>query len=162
MPGTGYSDTSSFADGRCQARGWRFGQTLVVTGALPHDDRPVDPTPVSTADLPATPMRDRRIPATAWTEAPDELLALAGQAAGLAGAPDGEPITSFLRRIGPWLLWRSGPAKGPAICWAVHADDLSLTHRIVLNADGSASGHGPSGEHHERFRTWKEDLRDHP
>jgi len=133
-----------------------------VTGALPHDDRPVDPTPVITADLPATPMRDRRIPATAWTEAPDELLALAGQAAGLAGAPDGEPITSFLRRIGPWLLWRSGPAKGPAICWAVHADDLSLTHRIVLNADGSASGHGPSGEHHGRFRTWKEDLRDHP
>ena len=143
------------------------GHTLLVTStaggrALPHDDRPVDPTPVRTADLPATPVRDRRIPATAWTEAPAELLALAGHAARLAGTPDGEAITSFLRRIGPWLLWRSGPAKGPSICWAGHAEDLSRAYQIVLYGDGSASGLGPSGELHLRFRTWKQDLRDHP
>lgn len=158
--------------GRGRAATWRTvlrpsGHTLMVTStagdrALPHDERPVDPTPVHTADLPATPVRDRRIPATAWTEAPAELLALAGHAARLAGAADGEAITSFLRRIGPWLLWRSGPAKGPAICWAGHAEDLSRTYQLVINADGSATGLGPSGEHHLRFRTWKEDLRDHP
>ncbi|MEO6572177.1 MAG: hypothetical protein ABIO83_11595, partial [Ilumatobacteraceae bacterium] len=107
-------------------------------------------------------MRDRRIPATAWTEAPAELLALAGHAARLAGTPDGEAVTSFLRRIGPWLLWRAGPAKGPSICWAGHVDDLSRTHQFVVNADGSASGLGPSGELHLRFRTWKQDLRAHP
>src|SRR4051794_26796593 len=33
--------------------------------------RPIDPTPVHTVDLPATPQRDRTIPATAWIEAPD-------------------------------------------------------------------------------------------
>ena len=136
--------------------------SIEVGRALPHDERPVDPTPVRTADLPATPVRDRRIPATAWTDAPAELLALAGTATHLAGAADGEAITSFLRRIGPWLLWRSGPAKGPSIYWAGHLDDLSRTHQFVLNADGSASGYGPSGELHCRFRTWKEDLRDHP
>ena len=143
------------------------GHTLTVTStadgrAIPHDDRPVDPTPVHTADLPATPIRDRRIPAAAWIEAPDELLAVAGHAARLAGTANGEVVTSFLRRIGPWLLWRSGPAKGPSICWAGHADDLARTYQFVLNADGSASGLGPSGERHLRFRTWKEDLRDHP
>ena len=46
-------------------------------GAVPApEDRPVDPTPVHTVDLPATPQRDRTIPATAWIEAPPELLAL--------------------------------------------------------------------------------------
>lgn len=130
--------------------------------ALPHDDRPVDPTPVHTPDLPATPVRDRRIPAIAWIEAPAELLALAARAARLAGTADGAAVTSFLRRIGPWLLWRSGPAKGPAIYWAGHVEDRSRAHEFVLDADGSASGRGPSGELHLRFRTWKEDLRDHP
>ena len=43
----------------------------------PLEDRPVDATPVHTEDLPATPQRDRAIPATAWIEAPAELLALA-------------------------------------------------------------------------------------
>lgn len=131
-------------------------------GALPHDDRPLDPTPRHTADLPATPVRDRRIPATAWIEAPAELLALGRRAAQLDRGSESEAVTSFLRRIGPWLLWRSGPAKGPSICWAGHVDHLSRTHEFVLAADGSASGVGPSGETHRRFRTWKEDLRDHP
>lgn len=125
---------------------------------LPHDERPLDATPLHTEDLPATPVRDRRIPATAWIEAPDELLGLATQAdaLGTTGA-----VTSFLRRIGPWLLWRSGPARGPAIYWAGHVDDFRRSHRFVLRADGTASGAGPSTDH-ARFRTWKEDLRDHP
>jgi hypothetical protein len=37
---------------------------------LSADERPIDPTPVHTADLPPTPTRDRDIPATAWVEAP--------------------------------------------------------------------------------------------
>jgi len=134
--------------------------------ALPHDERPIDPTPVHTDTLPATPVRDRRIPAAAWVEAPAELLGLAERAAALVTldrpGSDEPAITSFLRRIGPWLLWRSGPARGPAIYWAGHADDLTRTHLFVLAADGTASGEGPSGASHARFRTWKEDLRDHP
>ena len=42
----------------------------------PAEQRPVDDRPVRTEDLPDTPTRDRSIPARAWTEAPDELLAL--------------------------------------------------------------------------------------
>ena len=49
-----------------------------VPAALPYDERPADDTPVHTADLPATPIRDRNIPATAWVEAPAELLTLGG------------------------------------------------------------------------------------
>ena len=77
-------------------------------GAVPApEDRPVDPTPVHTVDLPATPQRDRTIPATAWIEAPSELLAL--------GRDLGHELVAYKRRIGPWLLWRAGPAaKGNA------------------------------------------------
>ena len=42
--------------------------------ALPADQRPFDDTPVHTADLPETPIRDRNIPAEAWVEAPLALL----------------------------------------------------------------------------------------
>ncbi|CAN5677133.1 hypothetical protein BH20ACT2_BH20ACT2_19560 [soil metagenome] len=121
---------------------------------LPADDRPVDPTPVHTADLPATPIRDRNIPAVAWQEAPDELLRL--------GDDIGRPPIAFKRRIGPWLLWRAGPAaKADARYLAVHADDLTRRHAFRLHPDGRGEGAGPSGATHQRFRSWKEDLRDH-
>jgi hypothetical protein len=124
--------------------------------ALPYHQRPDDHTPVRTAELPDTPVRDRAIPATAWVEAPAELLAL-GQ-----GLP-GEPVATYKRRIGPWLLWRAGPAtKADARYWAAHADDLDRSFTFTLLPDGSGHGAGPSGTTHERFRTWKEDLRDHP
>ena len=71
------------------------------------EDRPIDSTPVHTDDLPATPQRDRTIPATAWIEAPAELLDL--------GRDLGHELVAYKRRIGPWLLWRAGPAaKGNA------------------------------------------------
>ena len=44
--------------------------------ALAADDRPFDFTPIQTSDLPPTPTRDRNIAATAWVEAPAELLQL--------------------------------------------------------------------------------------
>jgi hypothetical protein len=120
-----------------------------MTGpALPADERPIDDTPVHTADLPPTPIRDRNIPATAWVEAPDELLAL-------------RPVATYKRRIGRWLLWRAGPAsKADAWYLAVDAEDLADQHTFRLYPDGSGEGTGPSGQRHERFRTWKEDLRD--
>ena len=124
-----------------------------MTGAVPHDDRPLDHTPLHTDELPPTPVRDRRIPAHAWIEAPDELLTL---------GTSKDVVTSYLRRIGPWLVWRSGPARGPAIYWAGHVDDVRRSHTLTLAADGTTSGRGPSGDEHHRFRTWKEDLRDHP
>jgi hypothetical protein len=103
---------------------------------------------VHTADLPPTPIRDRNIPATAWVEAPAELLAL-------------RPVATYKRRIGRWLLWRAGPAsKADACYFAVDASDLSDQQTFRLFPDGSGEGTGPSGQPHQRFRTWKEDLRD--
>jgi hypothetical protein len=116
----------------------------------PAELRPVDDRPVHTADLPDTPTRDRSIPATAWIEAPPELTALAD--------------ARYLRRIGPWLLWRSGPARGAHACyWVAPAADPGDTARqftFALLPDGTGSGRGPTASH-TRFRTWKEDLRDH-
>jgi hypothetical protein len=122
--------------------------------ALRYDERPDDDTPVHTADLPPTPIRDRNIPATAWVEAPADLLGLG------ADLPD-TPVAGYKRRIGPWLLWRAGPATGAdARYWAARADDLADAHTFRLHPDGSGEGTGPSGATHTRFRTWKEDLRD--
>jgi len=122
--------------------------------ALRYDRRPDDDTPVHTGDLPPTPIRDRNIPATAWIEAPPELLSLGADLPGV-------PVASYKRRIGPWLLWRAGPAtKAAARYWAARVDDLALQWTFDLTPDGSGYGAGPSGVHH-RFREWKEDLRDH-
>ena len=119
-----------------------------------YDERPVDATPVHTAELPPTPIRDRTIPATAWVEAPDSLLTLGND---LPGAP----VAEYKRRIGDWLLWRAGPAKrGDARYWAALPHALDRPYTLRLHPDGSADGIGPSGTRHERFRAWKEDLRD--
>ncbi len=126
--------------------------------ALPADQRPVDPTPVHTADLPPTPIRDRNIPASAWVEAPDVLLRSGDDIPG----PEGRvPEAMYKRRIGRWLLWRSGPAKGGNSRYvAIDSDDLDRSHEFRLLPDGTGDGVGPSGARHARFRTWKEDLRD--
>lgn len=122
--------------------------------ALPYDQRPLDPTPVHTDDLPPLPQRERSIPASAWVEAPAALLDL--------GLPFGGAEALYKRRIGDWLLWRSGPAtKADAAYMAIWADDLAVAWTFRLHADGKGEGLGPSGATHERFRTWKEDLRDH-
>ena len=117
-----------------------------------YDERPVDDTPLHTEDLPPTPVRDRNIPATAWIEAPPELLA--------AGADlPGEPVAEYKRRIGPWLLWRAGPATGgDARYVAIDAAELDHRHEFRLFPTGDGDGAGPSGTRHTRFRAWKEDL----
>jgi hypothetical protein len=130
------------------------GAVGVTTDALPYDERPYDTAPVHTDELPATPQRDRNIPASAWTEAPAELLHL-GDDIGV----DADHI-DYKRRIGRWLLWRAGPAtKADARYLAVAADDLGDQHTFRLFADGTGEGTGPSGNMHARFRTWKEDLK---
>jgi hypothetical protein len=106
-----------------------------------------------TAELPALPQRDFLIPATRWTEAPSELVAL--------GADLGVDLVAFKRRIGRYLLWRAGPAvKADARYLAVDADDLGRRFTYRLFPDGSGEGVGPDGRGHTRFRTWKEALRD--
>ncbi|HEX9991509.1 MAG TPA: hypothetical protein VGB14_01140 [Acidimicrobiales bacterium] len=118
-----------------------------------HEERPIDPTPLHTDDLPALPQRDRRIPASAWVEAPAALVHL-GDDLGTA-----EP--TYLRRIGRWLLWRSGPpTHGDARYLAVAADDLDRHWTFRLFPDGTGEGDAPDGATHTRFRTWKEALRD--
>jgi hypothetical protein len=114
----------------------------------------VDPTPVHTDDLPATPTRDRNIPAHAWVEAPDSLLGL--------GDDIGQPLISFKRRLGRWLLWRAGPAsRADARYLAVAADDVTEQYSFRLFPDGTGDGLGPSGTRHTRFRAWKQDLLAH-
>jgi len=121
-----------------------------------YDERPVDTTQLHTEELPATPVRDRNIPATAWIEAPRTVLE--------AGVDlPGQPVADYKRRIGPWLLWRAGPATGGDARYVVVKDtDLSESYTFRLHPDGTGSGAGPSCATHDRFRTWKEDLRDHP
>ena len=117
-----------------------------------YDERPDDETPVSTEDLPATPTRDRNIPATAWREAPPSLLELG------ADLP-GTPVAHYKRRIADWLLWRAGPASGgDARYWAARPDALDRPVTFRLFPEGTGDGHGPDGSHHTRFRSWKESL----
>lgn len=122
-----------------------------------YDERPVDATPLHTDDLPATPVRDRNIPAAAWVEAPESLLQLGDDL-------PGQPVAEYKRRIGPWLLWRARPASGgDARYWAGLAGEPATSCTMRLHPDGGADGVGPSGTDHARFRSWKEDLRDwHP
>ena len=87
---------------------------------MQYNERPADHTPIHTTDLPPTPVRDRNIMATAWIEAPASLLTLGDDL-------PGQPTAEYKRRIGPWILWRAGPAKhGDARYWAAHTDDLTL------------------------------------
>jgi hypothetical protein len=119
---------------------------------LRYDERPDDDTPVHTEELPPTPTRERNIVARAWIEAPGELLRLGDDLAGT-------PTATYKRRIGPWLLWRAGPASGgDARYWAADASDLTRRCTFRLFPDGSGEGAGPSGRVHHRFRLWKEDL----
>lgn len=118
---------------------------------MPAEDRPIDTTPVSTADLPATPMRDRSIPAPAWREAPAELLVLGDDL-------PGRPQALYIRRIGRWLVWRAGPASHGDARYLALSGGEQVTYR--LHPDGTGSGDGPDGATHARFRAWKEALRD--
>jgi len=128
----------------------------LVTGPLRYDQRPADRTPIHTADLPATPTRDRNIVAGAWIEAPEELLTLGND---LPGPPEAE----YKRRIGDWLLWRAGPAAGgEARYWACRADDIATRHTFRLYPDGGGAGAGPDGIPQTRFRAWKESLLGRP
>ena len=128
-------------------------KTVGVATALPADERPFDPTPVHTEDLPPTPVRDRNIPADAWVEAPEALLR--------AGDDIGNPPIAYKRRLGRWLLWRAGPARGADARYvAVDSADLARHCAFRLFPDGSGSGVGPSGRRHDRFREWKQDLHD--
>ena len=120
---------------------------------LPYHQRPDDHRPIHTGQLPDTPTRDRTIVATAWVEAPPELLGLGGDL--------GHERVGYLRRIHRWLLWRAGPASGgDARYMALAADDLTERYVLRMFPDGTAEGLGPSGTPHTRFRSWKEDLRD--
>ncbi len=122
----------------------------------PGAQRPVDPTPRHTEDLPDTPQRDRTILVDAWLGAPGALRRLGHD---LPGSPPAE----YKRRIGDWLLWRAGPARGGhARYWAGSRTTPGTEHTFHLDPDGTGEGTGPSGIVHHRFRAWKEDLRDHP
>jgi hypothetical protein len=121
--------------------------------ATPAEQRPPTTRDWHTDELPATPQRDFLIPAPRWVEAPAALLRL--------GDDLGVDLVAYKRRIGPWLLWRAGPAVGADARYAaVHAEDPSRLLTFRLFADGTSEGIGPDGQVHTRFRSWKEALRD--
>ena len=77
------------------------------------------------------------------------------------GVDLGHELVVYKRRIGRWLLWRAGPAVDDnARYMALDVDDLSRRYTFTLNAEGAGEGLGPDGVVHDRFRTWKESLRD--
>ncbi len=116
--------------------------------ALPVHERPFTADRFHTADLPDTPTRSFRIPATGWIEAPDQLLRL--------GDELGEPV-EYKRRIGRYLLWRAGPPVGEALYLALDRADTSRTFLFRLMGR-TGEGTGPNETIHSRFRTWKESL----
>jgi hypothetical protein len=119
----------------------------------PAEERPPITHDVHTDDLPPTPQRDFLIPAERWVEAPDALRDL--------GADLGVALVAYKRRIGRYLLWRAGPARGAdARYMALASDDLDRRFTFRLFPDGTGEGLGPDGTTHTRFRTWKEALRD--
>jgi hypothetical protein len=117
--------------------------------ARPPHERPFISQRFHTADLPETPQRDYRIPASGWVEAPFDVLTL--------GDDLGEPV-EYKRRIGRFLLWRAGPPVGEARYLAVSADTGDV-FRFDLHGR-SGEGSGPDGRTHTTFRSWKEALRD--
>lgn len=116
--------------------------------ALPVHQRPFVSVALHTDQLPATPQRDVRIPASGWIEAPTELLSL-GDELGAA--------VEYKRRIGRFLLWRAGPPVGDAWYLAIDATDLGVRYRFRLSGR-TGEGLGADRQLHRRFRTWKESL----
>jgi hypothetical protein len=120
---------------------------------LPAEQRPPSERDWHTDELPPTPQRDFLIPAERWVEAPPELHTL--------GADFGVDLVAYKRRIGPFLLWRAGPAsRANTRYMAIDSRDLTRRYVFRLFPDGTGEGEGPDGTTHTRFRTWKESLRD--
>ena len=115
--------------------------------------RPLVEEPFHTDDLPPLPQRDRRLPASLWLEAPEELRSL--------GLDLGHDLVVYKRRIGRWLLWRAGPAVDDnARYMALDVADLTRQFTFTLDPQGHGVGIGPDARSYDRFRTWKESLRD--
>lgn len=110
-------------------------------------ERPFSTRSFHTEELPATPIREFRIAAASWVEAPDAVLAL--------GDSLGEPV-EYKRRIGRFLLWRAGPPIGEARYLAVDPESGRSVAFDLHGRDGD--GVGADGRRHTRFRTWKESL----
>jgi hypothetical protein len=102
---------------------------------------------LSTLQSVADTLRDHRIAASSWIEAPEILLHL--------GDSLGEPV-EYKRRIGRFLLWRAGPSVGEARYLAVDPDSGEVVTFDLHGKDGV--GLGPDGSRHTRFRAWKESL----
>ena len=68
-------------------------------------------------------------------------------------------LVAYKRRIGRYLLWRAGPARGAdARYMAIDASDLARRFEFRLFSDGTGRGLGPDSREHTRFRAWKESL----
>ncbi len=119
---------------------------------MPAEDRPLIDHMVHTHQLPPLPQRESRIIASQWIEAPNEIRTL---------GDDLQADPGYLRGIGRYLLWRAGPAvRARARYGAVDSADLKRIWTFDLDAEGNGEGLGPDGIIHNRFRTWKESLRD--
>ncbi len=115
------------------------------------EDRPPTDRDWHTDELPATPQRDFLISSQRWLEAPEYLHEV--------GHDFGVALVAYKRRIGPYLLWRAGPAVGAdARYCAILASDSRVHFELRLSGDKRATGVGPGGVVHDRFRAWKQAL----
>ena len=126
------------------------GTTWVDSEMAAEDRTPTD-RDWSTLELPLTPQRYFLIDSHRWIEAPPWLHDI--------GADIGVSLVAYKRRIGRFVLWRAGPAAGAdARYCAIDVHDLEVHFELRLWPDKRASGLGPDGVVHERFRAWKEAL----
>jgi hypothetical protein len=113
------------------------------------EERPIDTTLVHTVGLPPTPQRDRNIPATAWVEAPAELLAL--------GVDIDQPSSRTSAASAAGCSGAQARGEGRTRYMAIDADDLAALH-VPPVPDGHGEGTGPT-RRLRAFRTWKEAAR---
>ena len=106
--------------------------------ALRYDERPYDETPVHT-ERPAGDAGPR-------PQHPGLRLGRGARPSCWRLGDDlpGRPVADYKRRIGPWLLWRAGPASGAdARYWVARADDLAVSYTFRLFPVGRRRRRGP-------------------
>ena len=75
--------------------------------------------------------------------------------------PPPEEIALLRARFSELLARLKELLEAREALYAALAHDLDVQCTFRLFPDGTGDGRGPTGTRHDRFRTWKEDLRDH-
>ena len=121
--------------------------------ALRYDQRPADHTPIHTEALPPTPIRDRNIVATAWIEAPEQLLTLGRRSA----EPTGGRVQAADRRLAA-VAGGSGRGRRRPLLGGPRRRSHRSNTRFGCSQTTPATALGPAGSGTRSSDPWKEDL----